>query len=112
MQKIKVAEDGTTRVTVELGAVTVATITEYAKNWKVYTENGTTGTPVTVAHTKNADGEINSISFNLPDNSFDGVYMSMYVSAMNSTQQAYLSLDFANAYVDDGTIKASATSHI
>lgn len=110
--KIKVAEDGTTRVTVELGAVTVATITEYAKNWKVYTENGTTGTPVTVAHTKNADGEINSISFNLPDNSFDGVYMSMYVSAMNATQQAYLALDFANAYVDDGTIKASATSHI
>ena len=37
------------------------------------------------------------ITFTLPDNSYDGVYVNMFVDAMNYSPDAYLALDYANA---------------
>lgn len=109
---LTVREDGTARITVEIHSVTVAGITAWARDWKVYTTKDTSGTPAAADYTVNDDGNVDSISFDLPDNSWDGVYVNMYVDAMKYAPDAWLKFDFANAYEApaDGSEKASGSA--
>ena len=94
-----VAEDGSAKVTINLGAVTVTNVTGWGSNWKVYTENNYTNPDALIAceYTINDQGEADSITFAMPDNSWDGVYTHMYIAVMGLEQDAYFKMDFANA---------------
>lgn len=92
---LTVEEDGTAKVTVRLGPVSVGPISGWAKDWKVYQEYGyeNTGSLADAAYTETTvDGQTvqDSITFTLPDNSWDGVYVNMYIDVMGMAQNAYL----------------------
>lgn len=94
-----VNEDGSATVKVDLGTVTVGTISDWAEKWNIYQGNSTTSEVKPAIESINDQGKVESISFVLPDNSFDGVYLNMYVPVMNYSPDAYLAIDFENAKV-------------
>nr|HRL56759.1 NEAT domain-containing protein [Lachnospira sp.] len=55
------------------------------------------GKTVDAQYTTDEEGRVTQITFTLPDNSYDGVYVIMFVDAMNYSPDAYLALDYANA---------------
>lgn len=91
-----VAEDGSATVTVPIQSVTVMGMTGNAEQWKIYKGDTTTETTDASA-TTGEDGKVNSITFTIPDKSQDGVYVNMYIDLMQTTQDAFLKLDYANA---------------
>lgn len=91
-----VAEDGSATVTVPIQSVTVMGVTGNAEQWKIYKGDTTTETTDASA-TTGEDGKVNSITFTIPDKSQDGVYVNMYIDLMQTTQEAFLKLDYANA---------------
>lgn len=91
-----VAEDGSATVTVPIQSVTVMGMTGNAEQWKIYKGDTTTETTDASATTRE-DGKVNSITFTIPDKSQDGVYVNMYIDLMQTTQDAFLKLDYANA---------------
>lgn len=91
-----VAEDGSATVTVPIQSVTVMGMTGNAEQWKIYKGDITTETTDASA-TTGEDGKVNSITFTIPDKSQDGVYVNMYIDLMQTTQDAFLKLDYANA---------------
>ncbi|MDE6853296.1 MAG: FMN-binding protein, partial [Lachnospiraceae bacterium] len=93
---ITVNPDGSAKVVVDLTAVSVMEQTAWAYDWKIFTEQNTSSDTVDAEVTKtDADGNVTQISFTLPNNRVDGVYVSM--SAMGGrVMQAYLAFDFAN----------------
>lgn len=91
-----VAEDGSATVTVPIQSVTVMGMTGNAEQWKIYKGDTTTETTDASA-TTGEDGKVNSITFSIPDKSQDGVYVNMYIDLMQTTQDAFLKLDYANA---------------
>lgn len=99
--EVTVNEDGSALVKVDLQAVTVGTISDWAEKWNVYQENAASGNVKPAVEGINSDGKVESIMFILPDNSFDGVYVNMFVPAMNYSPDAYLAIDFANAKVKE-----------
>ena len=92
-----VAADGTATVTVDLQSVSFAGLTAYASNWKIYQGTSADGKTVDAQYTTDEEGRVTQITFTLPDNSYDGVYVNMFVDAMNYSPDAYLALDYANA---------------
>lgn len=108
-----VAEDGSAKVTVPLQAVTVATVTAWATDWNIY-QGDLKSDKVATEYTTNTDGNVDSITFTIPDKSADGAYVNMYVSAMNYSPDAFLKLDYANASVvktiDTAALEASIKS--
>ncbi len=115
---LTVNEDGSAVVTLSLQSVTVATLTDWATDWQVYSDGVDSEKTAADVVSTDEDGNVTSIQFTLPDNSADGVYISMYIAAMAYSPNAYLAMDFANAYVtaesvlygdanQDGTVDAS-----
>ena len=108
-----VAEDGSATVTVPIQSVTVMGMTGNAEQWKIYKGDITTETTDASA-TTGEDGKVNSITFTIPDKSQDGVYVNMYIDLMQTTQDAFLKLDYANAQpvkapVDTAALEAHRT---
>lgn len=111
--ELKIAQNGTATITVQLGPVSVGTITGWASDWKIYQEyNYNNGTEVTAAEftTKTVDGKTvqDSISFTLPDNSWDGVYACMYIDVMGLNQDAYLAFSYPEASAADDVRSGTA----
>lgn len=101
-----VAEDGSAKLTVPIQAITMMGQTVYATDWKVY--KGAVGTEVTAAeYTTDKDGNVNSITFAIPDKAQDGVYVTMTMAA-GRTQDAFLKADYANAEKDAAAVDTSA----
>lgn len=101
--KMTVNQDGTADITIGLQAVSVFGTTAWAEQWKIYKEKETEeGNKVAAEYTTNEDGKVDCITFRLPENSLDGVYTDMFVSAMNTTMSAYFAFDFANAAANGG----------
>ena len=107
---LDVAEDGSATVTVHLGTVTLGTITEWAGDWKYYTEHWDSyeeegfcdaqyQQPCDFTTTALPTGtvEVDSISFPLTHPEADGMYVNMYVEAMGAHPDGYLQFDFAGA---------------
>jgi len=103
---LAVAEDGSAKLTVPIQAITMMGQTVYATDWKVY--KGTVGTEATAAeYTTDKDGNVNSITFAIPDKAQDGVYVTMTMAA-GRTQDAFLKADYANAEKDAAAVDTSA----
>ena len=101
-----VAEDGSAKLTVPIQAITMMGQTVYATGWKVY--KGAVGTEATAAeYTTDKDGNVNSITFAIPDKAQDGVYVTMTMAA-GRTQDAFLKADYANAEKDAAAVDTSA----
>ena len=81
--------------------------TVYATDWKVY--KGAVGTEATAAeYTTDKDGNVNSITFAIPDKAQDGVYVTMTMAA-GRTQDAFLKADYANAEKDAAAVDTSGS---
>lgn len=93
---LKVAEDGTARLTVPVQNVTVGETTSASKDWKIYKGDTTTET-TDAEYTTDEEGNVNSITFTIPDKTTDGVYVNITIAAMNRAQDAFLKLDYAKA---------------
>lgn len=103
---LAVAEDGSAKLTVPIQAITMMGQTVYAIDWKVY--KGAVGTEATAAeYTTDKDGNVNSITFAIPDKAQDGVYVTMTMAA-GRTQDAFLKADYANAEKDAAAVDTSA----
>lgn len=103
---LAVAEDGSAKLTVPIQAITMMGQTVYATDWKVY--KGAVGTEATAAeYTTDKDGNVNSITFAIPDKAQDGVYVTMTMAA-GRTQDAFLKADYANAEKDAVAVDTSA----
>ena len=101
-----VAEDGSAKLTVPIQGITMMGQTAYATDWKVY--KGAVGTEATAAeYTTDKDGNVNSITFAIPDKAQDGVYVTMTMAA-GRTQDAFLKADYANAEKDAAAVDTSA----
>ncbi len=101
-----VAEDGSAKLTVPIQGVTMGGQTVYATDWKVY--QGAVGTEATaVESTTDENGNVNSITFAIPDKAQDGVYVTMTVSA-GRTQDAFVNVDYVNAKKDATAVDTSA----
>ncbi|MCD8215736.1 MAG: pectinesterase family protein [Clostridiales bacterium] len=98
---LTVNEDGTATLTVNLTSVTLAGATAYGTDWKVYTDYETGETVDADVLATNDEGYPTQISFTIPDNSADGVYLQMAVAAtgMTSTSDAYLAIDYSSATI-------------
>ena len=115
---LTVAEDGSAKVTINLGPVSVSTITGWGSDWQIYTENGYTNPDslVPCEYTTIQQGKetfVDSITFDMPDNSWDGVYTHMYIAVMGLEQDAYFKMDFAGAtpYAEPVPVTFSAGAH-
>jgi len=97
---LKVDENGKATAYVDLQAVSVFGVTAFASDWKIYQENNVSSSTVDATVEKtDSDGNVTQISFAVPDNSWDGVYLNMSVQAMGMSPDAFLSMDYANATV-------------
>ncbi len=94
--KMTVNQDGTADITIGLQAVTMMSVSEWASGWNIYTGD-LSSDKKPAEYTENSEGKVDSITFRLPENTMDGVYVEMFISAMNSNQQGYLAFDFAKA---------------
>lgn len=93
---LKVAENGTAIVTVPVQNVTVGQTTSASKDWKIYKGDTTTET-TDAEYTTDEEGNVNSITFTIPDKTTDGVYVNITIAAMGRAQDAFLMLDYAKA---------------
>lgn len=111
---LTVNDDGSASIRVELGAVKIGTIESWAKDWKIYQSNDTSGDAVDAAAITDADGNVTAIVYNVPDVTTDGTYVNMFIDAMNTTQDAYFKYDYVNAVQgSESTEKVyEGTSHI
>lgn len=107
--KLTVNSDGTADITVYLQAVTVMGISGWASDWNIYTET-LDGEKEAAAFTQDEGGNVDSITFCLPENTMDGVYTDMYISVMQSVQQAYFAFDFASLAQDGDETTAEQKS--
>lgn len=103
--KLSVASDGTANITVYLQAATVMGTSAWASDWKIYGKD-LEGEGEEAECTYDSQGNADSITFSLPENTMDGVYVSMFIATMNATQQAYLAFDFAKIAEEEGEVTA------
>ena len=100
-----VAEDGSAKLTVPIQGITMMGQTAYATDWKVY--KGGIDTEATAAeYTTDKNGNVDSITFVIPDKAKDGVYVTMTMAA-GRTQNAFLKADYANAEKDATAVDTS-----
>ncbi|MGM9937884.1 MAG: FMN-binding protein [Candidatus Ornithomonoglobus sp.] len=95
--RLSVLADGTAELTIDLRPITVGTITASSSGWSIYQSYGTdNGDNIPAEYTTDEDGNVNQITFKIPDNSWDGVYVNM-TSDGTHYSNAYLAIDYANA---------------
>ncbi|MBR4015107.1 MAG: S-layer homology domain-containing protein [Anaerotignum sp.] len=94
--KLTVSDEGVATLEIPIGAVSVGPITGHASQWKIFTGTSASGDSIVATETKDSEGYVNSISYQIPDIALDGNYCEMYVDAMNTTTSAYLAYDYAN----------------
>lgn len=113
---LSVKEDGSAELTVNLQTIEMFGAIAGSKDWKIYNTIGSEddwtnrdkSNPQTVEaeviETETYTGSDSKeytvdtvIKFTIPDNSWDGIYVSIFVELMNSAPDAYLQLDYANA---------------
>ena len=93
-------ENGKATAYVDLQAVSVFGVTAFASDWKIYQEDNVSSSTVNATVEKtDSDGNVTQISFAVPNNTYDGVYLNMSVQAMGMSPDAFLSMDYANATV-------------
>lgn len=111
MAKLIIEEDGTAVIETKLEPVKQAGIYDMAKNIKIYQEDNylspakdaeileTVTNPEGIHRPDPEEDKVVpvKISFEIPDNSWDGVYISFWVDAMNTAPDAWLAIDYANA---------------
>ncbi len=89
-----IASDGSVKITVPLTSVSVGPMTAFASDWLVY--KGGLDTEKTAAeYTTGESGNVNSITFVVPDKSADGVYVNM--STMMHSNDAFMKIEYATA---------------
>ena len=89
-----IAADGSAKITVPLTSVSVGPMTAFASDWQVY--KGGLDTEKTAAeYTTDESGNVNSITFTVPDTSADGVYVNM--STMMHSNDAFMKIEYATA---------------
>ena len=111
-----VGEDGTGTVTIDMGPVSVGAMTGWGSEWSIYPELANykewteTSRLEACEFTTNAEGEADSITFTVPNNTWDGTYTHMYIGIMGLYQDAYFKMDYANAipYVEPVPVNFSA----
>ena len=111
-----VGEDGTGTVTIDMGPVAVGAISGWGSEWSIYPELTNykewteTSRLEACEFTSNAQGEADSITFTVPNNSWDGTYTHMYIGVMGVYQDAYFKMDYAKAtpYVEPVPVNFSA----
>ncbi|MCD8089305.1 MAG: NEAT domain-containing protein, partial [Clostridiales bacterium] len=110
---LTVNSDGTAQLTVNLQAVTVGTISGWATEWKIYQGSSASGDTVDADITgTDEDGNVTQITFDIPDNSADGVYVNMFIGAINAAQNAYIAIDYSSL-TEESTVKTyTGTAHI
>ena len=95
-----VNEDGSAKVIMKLGPVSVMGMTGWSSRWEIFNEfNMTSETTACEVVSRDEEGHETAVSFMLPYNDQDGVYGKMFVEVMDMNPEAYLKLDFANATV-------------
>lgn len=105
---LKVEKDGSAIITTNMKPVSIGSISDMAYDVKYYLEDGVTGTPTDVTvveETTKPEGMIGAgkmvptkISFKVPNNNLDGVYLNFTVDAMGpGYPDAWLRLDYAKA---------------
>ncbi len=107
--RITVDENGKAKMNIDLVAVSVMGITTWAYDWKIYQGEDTSSELVAAKETKNEDGNVIEIEFEIPNNSFDGYFVSMFVPAMGYAPDAYLVLDYENVTKIEETTSESTT---
>lgn len=109
---ITIDNDSKATVTIDLQAVSIMGISDWAENWQIYKDNSASGEYFTANTHTNAENKVDQISFEIPNNSYDGVYVNLFVPAISLNTNAYLAFDFNNA-VDTNTSKFyTGTAHI
>ena len=94
---LEVLEDESGKLTVDLQAVTVGSISDWASDWKVYTGDSAKGDTIAPETVTDEDGHVTQIIFTIPDKGKDGLYVNMYITAMGYNPDAYFAIDYANA---------------
>ncbi len=110
---LTVNSDGSAKLSVNLQAVTVGTISGWASEWKIYQGSSASGDTIDAEITgTDEDGNVTQITFDIPDNSADGVYVNMFIAAINSAQNAYLAIDYSSL-TEESTVKTyTGTAHV
>ncbi|MCD8159050.1 MAG: NEAT domain-containing protein, partial [Clostridiales bacterium] len=81
---LTVNSDGSAKLSVNLQAVTVGTISGRASEWKIYQGGSASGETIDAEITgTDEDGNVTQITFDIPDNSANGVYVNIYVYRSN-----------------------------
>ncbi len=105
---LKVAADGTAKVTVPIQKVTIRDVTAGSKDWKIYKGDVTTE-KTDAESTADEEGNTTSITFTVTDKAADGVYVNVTIAMGQGTaQDAFLKLDYANAKLDETAIDTDA----
>ena len=109
---IDIGNDSKATVTIDLQAVSIMGISDWAENWQIYKGNSANGETFNANTHTNEENKIDQISFEIPDNTYDGVYVNLFVPAISLNTNAYLAFDYDNA-VDTNTSKFyTGTAHI
>lgn len=109
---IDIGNDSKATVTIDLQAVSIMGISDWAENWQIYKGNSANGETFNANTHTNEENKIDQISFEIPDNTYDGVYVNLFVLAISLNTNAYLAFDYDNA-VDTNTSKFyTGTAHI
>ena len=109
---LKVAEDGSAKLTVPLTSVTVGSTIAWASEWKIY-KNYESETDKGLTDAESAtdeEGHVNSITFDIPDKTQDGVFVNMKSGGPNAND-AYIAIDYATAEkVEESTDAVDTTA--
>ena len=109
---ITIGNDNKANVAIDLQAVSIMGISDWAENWQIYKGNSANGETFTADTHTNEENKVDQISFEIPDNAYDGVYVNLFVPAISLNTNAYLAFDYDNA-VDTNTSKFyTGTAHI
>lgn len=103
--RLKILEDGSASVLLDLRSVTMGSLKDYAYNFKVYQGDSIKSETVdaeVVSTQKGTDGQKDvpkEIRFTIPEatKSNDGVFVNMFVDSMGAAPNAYIKFDYASA---------------
>ncbi len=95
---VTISENGEAWVTVYLKPVSVGSLSDWSGQWQIYNEYKV-GSGYTAAEVlfHDEEGHETAIRFKVPDNSWDGVYCSMFVPIMGKRPDAYIAFNYASA---------------
>lgn len=106
-----IVSDNAAEIEMDLQAVSVGTISDWAEQWKIY-KSGLDSETFNADETLNSDGKVEKIRFSLPDTAADGVYINMFVPVMNSAPNAYLLFDYDSLGTEKTPEIYKGTAHV